>query len=505
MEGFFKVLLLLTVVGTASAIWSGQDSSAQTFFAFVRSSNPGDGYNDYKFCGGVIVDSYTILTTPLCVSEKSSIIVTVGESFLFDYDVDARNYTAVCTSVDDIAVLRTTGEMETRQNFVVPGSLAMPTSDLASELYDEGDTVTMVGFGQTETPGPSGGYISDNLQIMTHRIVPSSECEEMYGDLYDSETMMCTATESDEDDGADFNRPKAGDWGGPIFRTYNVDGTDTQFLLGLMVFGAGTEKPDAALSIFPYIQNGWLGNNLPRSGVYFQLWREASANMGLVLAFSSSSDEPLGFICNDGIGRNEVDAICSELGYTYGTVMDPYNVGQGQYYLPSQYPFVGADLYCPAGADLANECYWTDYERTGVPCPDGKQLAVSCSDERFELGVDWFYVSESRSKTKFAIAADVMRYGMELENIDRNVDVIVWNINENNEVERVLEPDQWKYKSNSNYWTAKAPELVEDSCFVGSLSIRGTSVFAFKFDAGCSRTGDFTESMRDYLTAVFLL
>jgi len=121
-----------------------------------------------------------------------------------------------------------------------------------------------------------------------------------------------------------------------------------------------------------------------------------------------------GFVCNDGVGRNEVNAICRSLGFNTGIQINVEELDIKKEKLGDT-PFVVTDVSCPADAKDPMDCSVTEYSSAKVPCANGQQLAVSCSKQAFE-----FFMAEveidinKRGKLKFMAYPVALKYGREM-------------------------------------------------------------------------------------------
>ena len=80
---------------------------------------------------------------------------------------------------------------------------------------------------------------------------------------------------------------------------------------------------------------------------------------------------------------------------------------------------MATDADCPTGATDISDCTYTDYTESGVPCFDGEQVAVSCSNTDWEFSAEISQIKYRKKGSKIAGRAwcDVIasKYGMEHE------------------------------------------------------------------------------------------
>ncbi|GAA4531192.1 S1 family peptidase [Amycolatopsis samaneae] len=178
--------------------------------------------NNYQYCGGVIVDSATVVTAAHCAAavKQDDARVVAGREDKRSSDGAVYKVTRMWQHPDftrpekgaDIAVLTVSGRMPYR-----PAKVAT-SSD--SELYREGTKATVLGWGRVA----DGGERSDYLRSAVVPVTSDATCKSGY-DVYDAKSMVCAGYPQGGVDAC------TGDSGGPL-----VVG-DT--LIGVVSYGVG--------------------------------------------------------------------------------------------------------------------------------------------------------------------------------------------------------------------------------------------------------------------------
>eukprot|EP00116_Pleurobrachia_bachei_P002349 sb/3462611/ len=202
------------------------------------------------------------------------------------------------------------------------------------------------------------------------------------------------------------------------------------------------------------------------------------------------------FLCDDNVGSTVATTICSHFGYSGGQLVSP-----DQYLTDTKSVTFGAtNANCPSGADDITDCTYTDYMASGVPCFEGEQVAVSCSDAPFwEFSAEIPQIKYRKKEGKIAGRAwcdvSARKYGMELENKGDIIGTALANFNGtslewvNGEGKYMKSKDAWKLKIRKELsdWETK-----DDMCFICLAWIEGA---AFTYSVDTENCGvSYTES-----------
>ena len=208
-------------------------------------------------CGGSLIDPLYVLTAAHCVEDFDGVKFNPGQFTILvgkanRHEASSQNRRSV-TTVDrhpqwdsdtfenDAAVLRL--------NKAVPASIA-PTIRLIGDdqriLDDGGKSAVVIGWGRTR----ENGFTTSTLREATLKVVPNSQCRDIYGDQFFAAEMLCASFK-----GRDSCQ---GDSGGPLFHREvvgttlkrNKHGKDRKRVpvfrdiqIGVVSWGVGCARP----------------------------------------------------------------------------------------------------------------------------------------------------------------------------------------------------------------------------------------------------------------------
>lgn len=191
-------------------------------------------------------------------------------------------------------------------------------------------------------------------------------------------------------------------------------------------------------------------------------------------------------VCNDGAGATTAATVCAHFGYSGGQIISPDDYLNEH---TAEIPYGATHPDCPEGADSISECRYIDYMENGVPCFNGEQLAVSCSDKSWEFNAEIsqikYRTADKGTKVSGRAWCDVSadKYGMEIE--DKSViGTALANFNGtsvewvNAEGKYVKKKDSWKLKIRKEL---SGGERKSDMCFVCIAWIEGAA-FTYAVD-----------------------
>lgn len=441
-------------------------------------------------CGGALIAQRVVVTAAHCLAGSTSdATVVLGDhtdsadpqetylsvaSWISHPDYDEGNLS------NDIGLIYLGSDADLTNPYIT--TISLPTSN-DEWMYEEGESVTVIGWGGTERDS-----LAETLKKLTYKFVSEETCREYWEESI-KDGMVCTGAMP-----ANASHSWAGDSGGPLFSTEQSDGSDSWTLLALVSWGVSDDSVhtwDVNTDVLYYVDwiRAYSGMGGDDGNVTFKFWdMNGSSSKGVVLGSTEPEDDSSwAVICNDGIGRNEVKALCRYMGFSTGILIDPYSL-DGKYDLTEYFSYAATEVSCEYGAEDPNDCEWTAYEDTQVPCVDGQQAAVSCADQAFELEI--YEMSSSvnnKGKAKFECYARASRYGMDMDLKDEG-EAFIANRNSTGGYSIVMYDEDLKYKKKNDYWKGKVFTDLEydDRCFICVVGLKNTWHMDLKVDPDCS-------------------
>ena len=183
-----------------------------------------------------------------------------------------------------------------------------------------------------------------------------------------------------------------GDSGGPLFITPDDSADIVQ--VGIVSWG-GLDPTEITYNMYVDLchYRDWIKDAMARAGDDSWLELHTGGGHGMVMVHDKMGE--VATVCNDKVGKNEINAICRELGYKTGAIADVREFlpeGRKQKkeavaYIP---PYGYTNLNCGDDVkDVMKECTVEEYKDAEVPCFHGQQLAVKCADEDWSFKVNY--------------------------------------------------------------------------------------------------------------------
>ena len=272
--------------------------------------------------------------------------------------------------------------------------------------------------------------------------------------------------------------------------------------LAIVSFGPGKpefEKNSFDVNVDLSFYMEWLEDHLDKEEEESWLDLIGGKAEGVVIVSSQKGSH---FLCNDGIGQNEVRVLCQALGFETGMLRSPerYRESKKASFLDTG-TYFATSLKCPDKEEGIvhglSECSMKMYGEASEPCIAGQQIAVSCGDAEtpwhFEISMFRTNIKMSSANTmkgRSMCAVTASKYGSMVD-IKKNGQGSLLNVQENGKVTVVVE--DMTFKENQMMFKGKIRgQLTEyeflNKCLVCvvKLQLGGKMLVEYKFDEKCA-------------------
>ena len=276
-----------------------------------------------------------------------------------------------------------------------------------------------------------------------------------------------------------------GDNGGPLV----VKVGDRFTLLGLVSWGfLDPEVRSYNMFVDVHSNQQWIEETMGRAADDSWVELNTGGSHGIVMVHDKMGK--VATVCNDNVGKSEINAVCRGQGYTKGALADvrDYLPGerkqkkQGGSGLP---PYGYTNLNCgDDNSDILKQCTMEEYEFALVPCFDGQQLAVKCTDEDWSFEVtNIFPEIKSVKGTEFArgrisCMVHAEKYGIPL---DMKSQVKVGLVIRGDDGIEDIEGKPMKYRKKTGMHVGRfkpTNEVLPDACFACIAYLPGEEFYA---------------------------
>lgn len=488
-----------------SNIIGGDEVTDPTLFGYVASV-------EYlsKLCGGSIVSEKVILTAAHCVLNRdgsrrdpSQMKVKVGNYKIEETDPNEvshavaryklhKDFGGMSDPINDVAVIFLTEPIDFSNAASGIKKVSLPTNE---DLYAEGTVVTLAGWGGTK-PGEDRTNI---LQSLEYEISDQNACKEFWDvNLQVDGSMICTGKRPVK------THAWLGDSGGPVV-VKNSQGEIIQ--VALVSWGSASPDEnayDVNTNVFFY--KDWIESGIEeanRNENWFHLQGGSSEEEGVFVYYKVA--EYMSYtMCNDGVGQNEINMICNELGYSFGILRGARGYRKNKKDRSfDKIPYMGTKLECKDNAIDFYDCKWTEFSSTMnddiVPCFSGEQLAVQCTDSGWEFAVTSVNYkvkskpdgTELRGKAMCGIKA--RKHGASIA-VKEEVTGMLLNVNDVYDVELITDTMHYRRKPSDFKTKIKRDDYVEHHCFVCLATLKKyTSITAYLVEDEDCKADDMDE------------
>jgi len=490
-------------------IINGNDATANELPFLVRITEYVDAQKsqEKQLCGGTILEFDMILTAASCLMKDGKIRPLDSiKMYVGDHDTDAldngekkdleakrfiihKDYheDALGRRFDDIAIIvlktpltkadqKIEKVVNVRNAATAPSEVTVNTDDVVS-LYGWGvkeDTGDIENLATATTLKKIELKLKNMASVCSvHWKTDAEDSNDVGAVDYDAATAKTNMEKAQlcaiDEDGA--KRAYRGDYGGPVIRTEK----SLDYLVGILSWG----DKDPKVATYQMMMD------VQKYEEWIKKAKETAADIKWVKMYTGGAHDLVIYaengredkaICKDGVGANEINVICKDLGFNVGALGDISDILprkedeiQKEY---KNFPEIGyTELKCGQyDKGFSLDCTTKGYSEQDVvqPCVNGDQLVVKCAEKKYELLVTKMTTTLKhgrsgnyrRGKVECEVLAE--KYGVSFD-MERDVQTFLVERTDTDKLKEIKEM-KYKKKDNSYQVTIKASDAVANPC-----------------------------------------